>query len=86
MSGRFREVVEPELIVFTAGALGEAGNLLFEILNKVTLAETEGGTSFTLRTQVLQQGSEASQYLKGHAKGWAQSIERFADLLEEIRT
>jgi uncharacterized protein YndB with AHSA1/START domain len=85
MSGAYREIVEPERLVFTAGALDHDGNLLFEILNTVTFAEEEGRTTLTLRTHVLNTTADAAQYLKGHSKGWAQSLERFATLLEEIQ-
>jgi uncharacterized protein YndB with AHSA1/START domain len=82
MPGVYREVVEPERLVFTAGALGPDGELLFEILNTVTFSESEGRTTLTLLTHVLNTTGEAAQYLNGHSKGWAQSLERLTDLLE----
>jgi len=85
MTGAYREIVEPERLVFTAGALDEDGNLLFEILNTVTFAEQEGRTILTLQTDVLSTTGDAAQYLNGHSKGWAQSLERFAAMLEEIQ-
>jgi uncharacterized protein YndB with AHSA1/START domain len=85
MTGAYREIVEPERVVFTAGALDQEGNLLFEILNTVTFAEQEGRTTLTLQTQVLSTTGDAAQYLKGHSKGWAQSLERFAALLEQVQ-
>jgi uncharacterized protein YndB with AHSA1/START domain len=85
MTGAYREIVEPERLVFTAGALDEDGNLLFEILNTVTFAEEKGRTTLTLQTHVLNTTGDAAQYLNGHSKGWAQSLERFATLLEEIQ-
>jgi uncharacterized protein YndB with AHSA1/START domain len=78
-------IVEPERLVFTAGALDPEGNLLFEILNTVTFAEQEGRTKLTLQTQVLTTTGDAPQYLKGHSKGWEQSLERFATLMGQIQ-
>lgn len=44
MTGIYREVVEPERLVFTSAALDEKGNPLFEVLNMVTFAEHGGKT------------------------------------------
>jgi len=82
MIGEYREIVDPERLVFTAGALGEDGKLLFEILNTVTFTEQSGRTTLTLETRVLNQTSDAAKYLNGHSKGWAQSIERLEAYVE----
>ena len=41
MGGEFREVVPPERLVTVTGALNEQGQLMFEILHTMTLAERE---------------------------------------------
>jgi uncharacterized protein YndB with AHSA1/START domain len=78
MPGAYREVVEPERLVFTAGALGPDGTLLFEILNTVTFAENEGKTTVTLHTRVLTAKPGAEKHLEGQEIGWSQSLERLA--------
>jgi uncharacterized protein YndB with AHSA1/START domain len=83
MFGEYREIVEPERLVFTTGALDADGSRLFEILNTVTFAETGDQTTLTLRTEVLNVTPEAAQYLDGQAEGWAQSLERFETLIAQ---
>jgi uncharacterized protein YndB with AHSA1/START domain len=39
MGGEFREIVEPERIVFTSTALDKSGKAMFENLNVLTFAE-----------------------------------------------
>jgi uncharacterized protein YndB with AHSA1/START domain len=85
MTGTYREIDEPDRLVFVAGALNEQGETMFEILNTVTFVEHEGRTTLTLETRVLEQGTEAPRYLSGHAKGWGQSIERFAEFLAKVQ-
>jgi uncharacterized protein YndB with AHSA1/START domain len=82
MTGAYREIVEPERLVFTGGALGPNGNKLFDILNIVTFAEKEGRTTVTLRTEVLDVTAEARPYLNGQKQGWGQSIERLDAFIE----
>ena len=47
MGGEFREIVPPEKLVFTTGALDEKGEMLFEFLHTVTFAEQNGKTKLT---------------------------------------
>jgi uncharacterized protein YndB with AHSA1/START domain len=84
MFGEYREIVEPERLVFTAGALDGDGRRLFEILNTVTFAESGDGTTVTLRTELQNVLPEAAHYLDGQLEGWSQSLERFAELLVEL--
>ncbi|HEX4084906.1 MAG TPA: SRPBCC family protein, partial [Chthoniobacteraceae bacterium] len=83
MPGEYREIVEPERIVFTAGAADDAGTLLFEILNIVTFEEaSEGKTRLTLRTELIHATEEAKErYLSGQKIGWSQSLVRFGEFL-----
>src|ERR1700743_2659224 len=48
MSGTFNDVVEPERIVFTSGALDAQGKHLFEILTTVTFTDQGGKTALRL--------------------------------------
>ncbi len=76
MTGAFREVREPEKLVFTASALDAQGNPLFENLNTITLVSTGEMTTITVTAKVLTQGPNAEQYLKGMEAGWTQSLEK----------
>lgn len=81
MSGVYLEIVAPERIVFTSGALDANGHLTFEFLNTVTFAEKNGKTTFTLESRLMKTSAEAKPYLSGHAAGWGQSLERLASHL-----
>jgi uncharacterized protein YndB with AHSA1/START domain len=85
MKGTYQEIVAPERIVFSSGALDEAGKLLFEILTTVTFAEQSGKTDLTLRAQVVTTTAKGAGHLKGMEAGWTQSLERFANFLKKKR-
>ncbi len=77
MSGTYRELVEPERIVFLSTALDGEGRALFEVLNTVTLEETNGHTLQTLTARVVSRQSPlADEYLAGMEQGWNESLGR----------
>ncbi len=78
MSGRFVEVAPPERIAFISSALDQDGKAIFEVMNRITLADELGKTRLTLHTLVLLKRPEADQYLKGQKAGWTQSLDRLA--------
>jgi uncharacterized protein YndB with AHSA1/START domain len=75
--GTYREVVEPERIVFTSG-LTEGGVTKFEVLNTITLVDLAGKTELTLHARVLSQTPGMEAHLDGMAEGWSQSLEKLA--------
>jgi uncharacterized protein YndB with AHSA1/START domain len=81
MGGEFREVVPPERLVFTSGALDENGRLLFELLHEVVFVEENGQTTLTLRSQVIKTTGDANKYIGGYDAGMSQSLERLAALV-----
>ena len=76
MTGTYREIFEPERLVFTISVLDEAGNFLFEVLNTVTFAENGDKTTLTLQACVVRSSAKALQYLQDMEAGWTQSLER----------
>ena len=78
MSGVYLEVVEPERLVFTSGALDADGKMMFEFLNTVAFAEKGGKTTLLLESRLMKTTEEAKPYLAGHKAGWGQSLERLA--------
>jgi uncharacterized protein YndB with AHSA1/START domain len=81
MKGVFREVVEPERLVFTNIAVDAKGNTLLEGLTIVTFAEHGGKTKLTLQTSAAGVAAEAAQMLAGMEQGWTQSLDRLEDCL-----
>jgi len=81
MGGEFREIVAPERLVFTSGALDEKKRMIFEFLHTVTFAERKGTTTLTIRSRVLNASADANRYIGGFEAGMTQSLERLAALL-----
>jgi uncharacterized protein YndB with AHSA1/START domain len=82
MGGVYREIVEPERIVFTSTALeDEQGNPGLENLNTITFAEHNGKTKLTLHVVVLKAAPDAAGALAGMEEGWTQSLERLDELV-----
>lgn len=76
MAGEYREVVEPERLVFTSAPLDANGAAIHEGLNTVTFVEKDGRATVTVRVKILSATPEAAPYLKGMNEGWAQTIDR----------
>jgi uncharacterized protein YndB with AHSA1/START domain len=81
MRGEFREIVEPERLVFVSSALDGNGNSMFDVLSTVTFAEQRGKTVLTLQLRVIKATAVAPQYLKGMEMGWTMSLERLGEHL-----
>lgn len=92
--GVYREIVEPERIVFTDVFSDEAGNTVLpekygmdpdwpvETLSDVTLTEKDGKTTLTIRTDVTEKMADRS----GARQGWIESLNRLAEFLAERTT
>ncbi|MDB6016561.1 MAG: hypothetical protein JWR19_1050, partial [Pedosphaera sp.] len=78
MTGVYQEIVEPERIVFSSGALDKEGKMLFEVLTTVTFTEQDGQTTQTLHVHIVKATPQAAPHLKGQKAGWSQSLERLA--------
>ncbi len=83
MGGKFHEVVAPEKLVTTTGALDEKGNLMFEFHHTLTLVgQPDGKTTLTMRSRLLNVFSpEAFKYVGGFEAGMTQSLERLGELV-----
>ena len=79
MTGVFNEIVEPERLVFTSGALDAKGNPLFEVLTTVTFAEHGGKTKLTMHAKVMMATAAAAPHLAGMEMGWSQTLDRLAE-------
>ncbi|MFI5253134.1 MAG: SRPBCC domain-containing protein [Bacteroidota bacterium] len=83
MSGAYREIVEPERLVFTSAALDKNNKPIFEVLNIVTFGEQGGRTILIMHASVTHETPEAAQYLKGMEEGWNLSIDRLEAFVEK---
>jgi uncharacterized protein YndB with AHSA1/START domain len=81
MIGKFVEVVRPEKLVFTSGALDKNGNLIFEVLNTVIFSAENGKTKMSLHAVVGDISDEARPFVDGMNEGWSQSIDRLEAFL-----
>jgi uncharacterized protein YndB with AHSA1/START domain len=82
MTGTFREIREPELLVFISEALPDAsGEPQLQVLNTVTFEDLNGKTKLTLRVKVLKANAAMAGPLQGMEQGWAETLERLGDFL-----
>jgi len=79
--GVYREIVEPERLVFTNIATDTEGNPLLDGLTTVTFAEHGSKTKLTLQTRAVALVAAAAAALEGMEAGWTQSLERLAEHL-----
>jgi len=73
LQGVYREVVEPEKLVFTHGWLNAEGQPGPETLVTITFANHDGQTELTL----LQTGFQSIASRDGHQGGWTSMLDRF---------
>ncbi len=79
LGGVFREIAEPERLVFTF-AWDEAGEPGLETLVTVTFTEQNGKTRMTLR----QAPFESVEQRDGHQGGWTSTIDRLEEYLAHL--
>jgi len=78
--GLYREIVEPERLVFTYADEDADGRLGPETLVTVTFAEEGNKTRLTLHQALF----ETKALCDGHRKGWTGALERLAEYLQTI--
>lgn len=78
--GVFRDIVEPERVVFTFAWEDERGELGHELLTTVTFEAAGEKTRLTLRQGVF----ETREGRDGHVIGWTSCFERFAEYVTNI--
>jgi uncharacterized protein YndB with AHSA1/START domain len=81
MSGVYLEIVAPERLTYTSGALDEKGAQLFEFLHTVTFAERNGKTTLNMVTRLVKTTAKAAKYIGGFEAGMSQSLEKLAAAL-----
>ena len=90
--GVYREIVEPERLVFTDTFSDEAGNVVppthygmsadwpTETLVTVTFEDHDGKTKLTLRSPL---GTAPQAEREGAQQGWSESLDRLAQVLRQ---
>jgi uncharacterized protein YndB with AHSA1/START domain len=81
MTGMFREIVEPERLVFVAYPDDDAGNHLAESLTTVTFEDQDGKTKLTMHASAVGLAPIAVQMLAGMNAGWNGSLDKLAELV-----
>jgi putative oxidoreductase len=81
LSGKYLEVVEPTLLVFTNSALDSTGKPLFNVFNTITFADQDGKTKLIMHASISHKTPEAESYIEGMETGWTQSLVRLTSLI-----
>jgi len=85
--GIYREVVEPERIVYLGepdGSHACGGGLPPHALVTMTLAGHDGKTTLTINSRFEAAVDRDAAVKMGFNTGWASSLDRLADLLEKL--
>lgn len=82
MRGEFKELIEPERLVFVNQAVDEDDNVLLDGLTTVTFEEENGKTKMTMHTAVKGVSPQAPQMLEGMKAGWSQSFDKLTEVLQ----
>jgi uncharacterized protein YndB with AHSA1/START domain len=77
VKGVYREIVEPERLVFTYAHENQDGTVVNETLVTVTFAEQRGKTKLTLRQAIFESVKERDS----HRGGWNSSLDRLVEYL-----
>jgi len=84
MKGIYREIVEPERLVYTNLVFeDEEGNPQLEVLTTLTFAEIDGKTELTVREDVVRSTPEVETALSMAGEGMNQSLDKLAEMLAE---
>lgn len=78
--GEYREIVEPERLVFTWNRESPVGEIWSSTVVELSFAEHDGRTAFTLH----QSPFETTAYRDEHGFGWGQALERLASLVKTL--
>lgn len=77
--GEYREIVEPERITFTWNREDTGGKIWNSTIVRVTFADDNGKTLFTLRQELFDTVDDRDD----HNIGWSQALERLASFTEK---
>jgi uncharacterized protein YndB with AHSA1/START domain len=77
VKGVYREIVEPERLVFSYAHENQDGTVVHETLVTVTFAEQRGKTKLTLRQAIFESVKERDS----HRGGWNSSLDRLVEYL-----
>lgn len=80
VSGEYREIVEPERIVFTWIREDTDGKIWSSTIVELHFEDTGASTLFTLR----QGQFETIPYCEEHSFGWNQCLDRFGEYVSKI--
>jgi uncharacterized protein YndB with AHSA1/START domain len=80
MQGTYREIVEPERLVFTFAWEDEAGQPKHETLVTITFAEQDGKTLMTFHQAIF----ESVESRDSHRAGWSECFDRLAAYLTAL--
>jgi uncharacterized protein YndB with AHSA1/START domain len=84
MSGVFREIAEPERLIFASTAVeDEQGDPQLQTLSTITFTEQGGGTEVKWQERVTKATPKAAGALEGMEEGSRQTLDRLAKFLEK---
>lgn len=83
MAGEFKEIVEPERLLFTTW-VDRDGVRVLETLCTVIFEEKGGQTLVTLWVNVVKATAEAAPMLAGMEQGWSGSLDKLVEYVAQF--
>ena len=85
LSGTVRECQPPQLLAFTCAVADGNGGIAFEVLHTVRFADADGDTLVSIETRFLQLNQAGVHRVSDMEEGWAQSLARLDEAVEQLR-
>jgi uncharacterized protein YndB with AHSA1/START domain len=84
VGGAFRQVVEPERLVFTELSLDREARLLFKAPTTVIFAERGAKTELTVQVRAIALDERGVPMIGAMDKGWTQTLDRLDQLVATL--
>jgi uncharacterized protein YndB with AHSA1/START domain len=85
MTGEYREIVEPERLVFVSSALDKDETSLFEVVTTVTFVEVGASTRLTMHAVASKIKPQGAPHVAGMEEGWKQSLVRLGEYVKTAK-
>jgi len=84
VTGKFKEIIIPEKLVFEVSPLDREGNELFRFLITVTFKPVIGETELKITVTDESEGKEGERYLRNMEEWWIEGLGRLRNVFDNM--
>jgi uncharacterized protein YndB with AHSA1/START domain len=84
VTGKFKEIIVPEKLIFEVSPLDREGNEIFRFLVTVTFRPVIGETELKITVRDESVGQEGERYLKDMGEWWIESLGRLRNVFDNM--